>query len=126
MLRFILASHEIKIDFGVMAKLLGPNCTPRAVQEKLKKLKKIGLEEAAAAAAGTGAEAVAGTGVEAASPRKRAKPAASKEPTKGKRVKDEPKEESMERFEKEVEEGEKNDEDNESILCSPAKRPRTK
>ena len=33
---YILASHEIKIDFGVMAKLLGPNCTPSAVQEHLK------------------------------------------------------------------------------------------
>lgn len=118
MLRFILASHEIKVDFGVMAKLLGPNCTPRAVQEQLKKLKKVGLEEAAAAA---------GTGVVVASPAKRAKrakPAASKEPKKGQKVKkDEAKEESKERFKEEVEEG---GDDNESILGSPAKRPRTK
>lgn len=98
-----------------MAKLLGPNCSPRAVQEQLKKLKKIGLQEAAAAAAGGGAEAV--------SPRKRAKPVASKEPKKGKIVKDDPKEESKERFERKVEEG---DEDNELIMSSPAKRPRTK
>lgn len=115
MLRFILASHEIKVDFGVIAKLLGPNCTPRAVQEQLRKLRKVGLEEAAAAA---------GTGVVVASPAKRAKPAASKEPKKGQKVKKEdPKEESKERFKEEVEEG---GDDNESILGSPAKRPRTK
>lgn len=98
-----------------MAKLLGPNCTPRAVQEQLKKLKKVGLEEAAAAAAGTGAVA--------ASPRKRAKRAASKEPKKRNRVKDGAKEESKEKLKGEFEEG---DEDNESVLCSPAKRPRAK
>ena len=112
MLRFILASHEIKVDFGVLAKLLGPNCTPRAVQEKLKKLRKLGLEEAA------------GAGVVVASPARRAKPAASKEPKRGQKVKkDDPKEESKETFKEEVEEG---GDDNESILCSPAKRPRTK
>lgn len=98
-----------------MAKLLGPNCTPRAVQERLKKLRKVGLEEAA------------GTGVVVASPVKRAKrgkPAASKEPKKGQKVKkDEAKEESKERFKEEVEES---GDDNESILGSPAKRPRTK
>lgn len=104
-----------------MAKLLGPNCTPRAVQEQLKKLRKVGLEEAAAAAV------AAGTGVVVASPVKRAKrgkPAASKEPKKGQKVKkDEAKEESKERFKEEVEES---GDDNESILGSPAKRPRTK
>lgn len=116
LLRFILATHEIKIDFRVMAKLLGPNCTPRAVQEKLKKLKKIGLEEAAAA----------GNGMEAASPRKRAgraKSAASKEPKREKIMKAEPKVESKEKITEDVEESEKDDE---SVLPSPAKRPRYK
>lgn len=100
-----------------MAKLLGPNCTPRAVQEQLKKLKKIGLGEAAAAAAGTG--------MEAASPRKRpgrAKSAASKEPKRREKMKTELKEESKEKIKEEVEESEKDDE---SVLPSPAKRPRT-
>lgn len=99
-----------------MAKLLGPNCTPRAVQEQLKKLKKIGLAEAAAAAAGTG--------MEAASPRKRpgrAKSAASKEPKRRERIKAEPKE-SKEKIKEEVEGSE---EDDESVLPSPAKRART-
>lgn len=100
-----------------MAKLLGPNCTPRAVQEQLKKLKKIGLEEAAAAAAA----AAAGTGMEAASPRKRpgrAKSAASKEPKQIKIMKAEPKEESKEKIKEEVEENQKIDE---SVQPSPAK-----
>lgn len=103
-----------------MAKLLGPNCTPRAVQEQLKKLKKSGLEEAAAAAAAVG------TGMEAASPRKRAgraKSAASKEPKREKIMKAEPKVESKEEIKEDVEDSEKDDE---SVLPSPAKRPRYK
>lgn len=96
-----------------MAKLLGPNCTPRAVQEQLKKLKKVGLEEAAAAASRTG--------VVAASPKKRSKLSASKGPKKEKLMKADPKEESKEKVEEEDEEGDK---DNESVLPSPAKRAR--
>ncbi|KAI9850497.1 MAG: hypothetical protein M1830_007014 [Pleopsidium flavum] len=39
----ILAAHEIKIDFDAVAANLG--CTPRAVQERLKKLKKVAGEQ---------------------------------------------------------------------------------
>ncbi|KAI4121663.1 MAG: hypothetical protein LQ338_006241 [Usnochroma carphineum] len=42
----ILAAHEISVDFKAVADLLGPQCTPRAVQEQLKKLKKKALEQA--------------------------------------------------------------------------------
>ncbi len=45
---YILASHSIRIDFEAVAAWLGPNCTPRAVQERIKKLKKMGIEQAAA------------------------------------------------------------------------------
>lgn len=120
LLRIILATNEIKIDFGATAKLLGPNCTPGAVHQKLKKLRRIGREEATAAAA------AAGTGMEAASPKKkpgRAKIAASKEPKQRKIMKAEPKEESKEKFKELVEESQTDDD---SVLPSPAKRPRTK
>lgn len=36
----ILAAHEVKIDFEAVASRLGEHCTPRAVVERLKKLKK--------------------------------------------------------------------------------------
>lgn len=122
MFRIVLATNEIKIDLGATAKLLGPHCTPGALQQNLKKLKRIGREEAAAAAAA----AAAGAGMEAASPRKepgRAKLAASKKPKQRKIIKAEPKEESKEKIKEEVEESQTDDE---SDLPSPAKRPRKK
>ena len=36
----ILAAHEVKIDFEAVASRLGERCTPRAVVERMKKLKK--------------------------------------------------------------------------------------
>ncbi|MCJ1363908.1 hypothetical protein MMC16_003017 [Acarospora aff. strigata] len=39
----ILTTHDVKVDFDVVAANLG--CTPRAVQERLKKLKKIAAEQ---------------------------------------------------------------------------------
>lgn len=44
----IIAVHDVKIEFDKVAALMGPNCTPRAVQEQIKKLKK----EAAAISGG--------------------------------------------------------------------------
>lgn len=118
MLRFILATNDITIDVGTMAKLLGPNCTQRAVQEQLKKLRKIGCEEAAAAAAAAGIE------MEADSPRKRpgkAKLVAIREPMQRKLKKAEPKEDRNVRIKEVDEESQK---DYESVLSSPAKRRR--
>ncbi|MCJ1480312.1 hypothetical protein MMC06_000467 [Schaereria dolodes] len=40
----ILAEHDIKLDFDAVSKRLG--CTARAVQERLKKLKKLATDEA--------------------------------------------------------------------------------
>lgn len=120
MFRIVLATNEIKIDLGATAKLLGPHCSPGALHQNLKKLKRIGREEAAAAAA------AAGTGMEAASPRKepgRAKLDASKKPKQRKIIKAEPKEESKEKIKEVVEESQTDDE---LVLPSPAKRPRTK
>lgn len=42
----ILAVHDIKVDFEAVAALMGPNCTSRAVQEQLKKLKKLASTKA--------------------------------------------------------------------------------
>ena len=38
----IIASHDVKVDFAKVAKDMGDICTPRAVQERLKRLKKVG------------------------------------------------------------------------------------
>lgn len=46
----ILAVHEIKVDFDAVAALMGPTCTSRAVQEQLKKLKKLATQKASGAA----------------------------------------------------------------------------
>jgi len=46
----ILAVHEVKVDFDAVAALMGPNCTSRAVQEQLKKLKKMATLKAGGAA----------------------------------------------------------------------------
>lgn len=35
----ILATHDIKVDFPAVAASFGPHCSPRAVQEQIKKLK---------------------------------------------------------------------------------------
>lgn len=91
-----------------MAKLLGPNCTQRAVQEQLRRLRKIGCEEAAAAGAAAG-------------PGRAKLVYASREPKQRKTTKAETKDGSNEKVKEVVEESEKNDE---SILPSPAKRPR--
>ena len=40
----ILAVHEVKVDFNAVANVMGDQCTPRAVQEQLKKLKKMAAE----------------------------------------------------------------------------------
>ncbi|MCJ1450343.1 hypothetical protein MMC28_000674 [Mycoblastus sanguinarius] len=40
LLSAILTIHELKIDYPAVAALLGDNCTVRAVQERIKKLKK--------------------------------------------------------------------------------------
>ena len=40
----ILATHAIKLDSAAVANLLGPDCTSRAVEERLKKLKKMAKE----------------------------------------------------------------------------------
>ncbi|KAI9784692.1 MAG: hypothetical protein M1816_000757 [Peltula sp. TS41687] len=40
----ILSTHTIKLDHAAIAQRLGPNCTPRAVEERLKKLKKLAKE----------------------------------------------------------------------------------
>jgi len=45
----ILAVHEVKVDFDAVSALMGPNCTSRAVQEQLKKLKKIATAKASGA-----------------------------------------------------------------------------
>ncbi|KAI9814026.1 MAG: hypothetical protein M1827_003490 [Pycnora praestabilis] len=37
----ILAAHHLFLDHAAIASRLGPQCTPRAVQERLKKLKKM-------------------------------------------------------------------------------------
>lgn len=37
----ILKVHEVKIDFAAVAEIMGPQCTKRAVQEQIKKLKKL-------------------------------------------------------------------------------------
>lgn len=111
MLRSILTTNDIIIDVEIMAKLLGPSCSQRAVQEQPKKLRKIECEEAAAAA---------GLGMEAASPRKRpgrAKLVASREPKQRKTMKAEPKEGRNEKVKVVVEESGKDDE---SVLLSPS------
>lgn len=46
----ILAVHEVKVDFDAVAALMGPACTSRAVQEQLKKLKKLATLKANGAA----------------------------------------------------------------------------
>lgn len=38
----IIATHAIQIDFAAVAARMGNICTPRAVQERLKKIKKAG------------------------------------------------------------------------------------
>ena len=38
----IITTHAIAIDFAAVAKQMGNICTPRAVQERLKKVKKAG------------------------------------------------------------------------------------
>ncbi|KAL8827349.1 MAG: hypothetical protein Q9191_003241 [Dirinaria sp. TL-2023a] len=37
----ILQVHGVKVDFAAVAEIMGPQCTKRAVQEQLKKLKKL-------------------------------------------------------------------------------------
>jgi hypothetical protein len=46
----ILAVHEVKVDFDAVSALMGPNCTSRAVQEQLKKLKKMATVKASGVA----------------------------------------------------------------------------
>lgn len=41
----ILASQPVKVDSTAVAAMLGPACTPRAVEERLKKLKKKARED---------------------------------------------------------------------------------
>ena len=41
----ILSAHDIKVDFAAVAEKMGPQCTKRAVQEQLKKLKKSAATE---------------------------------------------------------------------------------
>lgn len=41
----ILSAHDIKVDFAAVAEKMGPQCTKRAVQEQLKKLKKSAVTE---------------------------------------------------------------------------------
>lgn len=40
----ILATHHVKLDYVAVAKRLGPQCTGRAVEERLKKLKRMARE----------------------------------------------------------------------------------
>lgn len=44
MLLCILAKHQIKLDYGAIAQGLGEHCTARAVEERVKKLKKMAKE----------------------------------------------------------------------------------
>jgi len=46
----VLAVHEVKVDFDAVSALMGPNCTSRAVQEQLKKLKKMATLKASGVA----------------------------------------------------------------------------
>lgn len=117
---FALSSPRTRLRsiLGPRQSCWGPTAPQVLYNQNLKKLKRIGREEAAAAAAGTGMEAL--------SPRKkpgRVKLAAYKEPKQKKIMKAEPKEESQERIKEVVAECQTDDE---SVLPSPAKRPRTK
>lgn len=42
----LIATHAIQVDFTAVAGTMGNICTPRAIQERLKKLKKTGMETA--------------------------------------------------------------------------------
>lgn len=42
----LIATHTIQVDFKAVAETLGNVCTARAIQERLKKLKKTGIESA--------------------------------------------------------------------------------
>ena len=42
----LIATHTIQVDFKAVAETLGNVCTARAIQERLKKLKKTGIENA--------------------------------------------------------------------------------
>ena len=61
----ILATHAIKVDFDAIAARVGPPCTPRAAQERIKKLKKMakdrGFDVSGAATVSTGTTTAAGT-----------------------------------------------------------------
>ncbi|KAI9699442.1 MAG: hypothetical protein M1836_003053 [Candelina mexicana] len=61
----ILATHAIKVDFDAIAARVGPQCTPRAAQERIKKLKKMakdrGFVVSGAATVSTGTTTAAGT-----------------------------------------------------------------
>lgn len=44
----IIATNAVPVDYAAVAATMGNICTPRAVQERLKKLKKVGTEKAGA------------------------------------------------------------------------------
>ena len=49
LLMAIISAHAIHIDFDAVAEKMGNVCTARAVQERLKKIKKAGAEAAGGA-----------------------------------------------------------------------------
>ena len=50
LLAAILTVHEVKMDYEKLAEIMGPQCTKRAVQEIIKKLKKNSVVEQPAGA----------------------------------------------------------------------------
>ncbi|KAL6720270.1 hypothetical protein ACLMJK_002191 [Lecanora helva] len=80
----ILAFYgETKLDFKAIADLMGPNCTARAVQEQLKKLRKdakANFDNVTSSTPGTAGKSAPDKGTPAKTPRAKATPKATKTP----------------------------------------------